>query len=210
MSTATIRAVWEHSEIIGVDLSGEMLDKAKKVMPEITFIQRDCGESLSDMGSFDLIFSNAFLQWIPNQEEFIRNSFGMLNQGGCFAAQIPLFSEMPVERCIIEAEDTFSQKFNDIERCRCYSAADYYDMMSKYTDNSIMWVTDYYHELNDYEGILEFLKGAALRPYLEKLEEEEQAVFLAVVLKNIKKTYSQQENGKVLFPFKRLFLVGIK
>jgi len=49
-----------------------------------------------------------------------------------------------------------------------------------------------------------------LRPYIDRLDEEEQKLFMGKVLKNLEIEYSYQANGKVLFPSRRLFLVGKK
>ena len=210
MSTASIAANWSSAEIIGVDLSEEMLQKARENITGVTFLQRDCSKPLFDMGTFDLIFSNAFLQWIPNQEEFISNSFDMLVKAGMFAAQIPLFDEMPASSCIASAERSLSDLFTGIAKPVSLSPSEYYEMMSKHTEKITMWVTDYYHEMDCPENILDFLKGTALHSYMDMLDEREQSEFLNVVLNNLKNSYACQKNGKVLFPFKRLFLVGEK
>lgn len=212
MSTAALYAAWKEAEIIGVDLSGEMLQKAREVMPFVSFYQRDCSQSLTDMGKFDLIFSNAFLQWIPNQEEFIQQSFAMLKEEGVFATQVPLFEEMPANECINEAADLFQAelKHADCAKYLMHTTLEYYDMLSACTNQTSMWVTDYCHEMESHEKILEFLKGAALRPYMEILRGEELEAFMNQVLENMKKAYPVQKNGKVIFPFRRLFMVGEK
>ena len=211
MSTAALMDSFKDAEIIGVDLSKEMLQKAKESIPSIQFIQRDCSQSLADMGTFDLIFSNAFLQWIPNQEEFISNSFDMLNAGGIFAAQIPLFHEMPANQCILKLESILSDRFENTKNNMIFhSVSDYYNMILSHTDKIYMWITEYYHEMCNHKKILDFLKGTALRPYIDRLNEEEQNIFMNEVLKNIEKAYPCQKNGKVLFPFRRLFLIGEK
>ena len=71
MSTLALKNRFPEAEIIGVDLSAAMLENAKKLLPDVQWIQRDCSESLEDLGQFDLVFSNAFLQWLPDQEKFI-------------------------------------------------------------------------------------------------------------------------------------------
>lgn len=210
MSTAALASNWKTAEITGADLSEEMLQKARESLTYVTFVQRDCSQSLADMGTFDLIFSNAFLQWIPDQEGFIRNSFSMLDKGGVFAAQIPLFDEMPASKCISNAVKNLPERFADIAKPASCSASKYYDIMAKYSDNVTVWITDYYHEMDSQENILDFLKGTALHPYMDILEEKEQKKFLNEVLNNLKCAYPSQNNGKVLFPFKRLFLIGEK
>lgn len=210
MSTAALAENWSSSEIIGVDLSEEMLQKARESLTNVTFIQRDCSKPLSDMGIFDLIFSNAFLQWLSNQEEFISNSFDMLSAGGIFAAQIPLFDEMPASRCILNAEKYLSDHFTGVAKPGSRSPSEYYEIISKHTEKVAIWVTDYYHEMDSQENILDFLKGTALHPYMDILDENDRNVFLSEVLNSLKRSYPCQQNGKVLFPFKRLFLVGEK
>ena len=210
MSTAALATNWKTAEIIGVDLSVEMLQKARESLTNVTFFQRDCSKPLLDIGTFDLIFSNAFLQWIPNQEEFIGNSFDMLVKDGVFAAQIPLFDEMPASRCITNAVSSLSDRLTGIAKPISHTASEYYEILSKHTEKTAVWVTDYYHEMDGQEKILDFLKGTALHPYLDVLDGNEQKEFLTDVLNSLKRSYPCQQNGKVLFPFKRLFLVGEK
>ncbi len=116
MSTAALVSAFGDSEIIGVDLSEEMLAKARENISHAIFIKRDCSQPLSDLGKFDLIFSNAFIQWLSDQKEFMANSFRMLNEGGVFAAQIPLFGEMPANTCILKAEKLFAEKLKGLFR----------------------------------------------------------------------------------------------
>ena len=164
------------------------------------------------MGMFDLIFSNAFIQWLHNQEDFISNSFFMLNKEGIFASQIPLFEEMPAYNCILEAAKIFSDKFKNIEKDNfvLHSASEYYDIISKFTDNVEIWITDYCHQMDRHKNILEFLSGTALIPYMKRLDEDEQKLFLNNILDNLESSYRCQANGKLLFPFKRFFVVAQK
>lgn len=65
--------------------------------------------------------------------------------------------------------------------------------------------------MKDYGELLNFLKGAALRPHLELLTgRTDREQFLNTVLENIRGVYPVEKNGKVLFPFRRLFLIGEK
>lgn len=212
MSTAAILSTWEDAEVIGVDLSEEMLQKARKILPQVQFIRRDCSKSLADLGTFDLIFSNAFLQWIPNQEEFIARAFAMLDEGGVLAVQIPMFDEMSARRCITDAEKNWTQQLEGIEENKfiTYTAAHYYDTFAEHTTKVQMWVTDYCHIMQNHEQILDFLRGAAFTPYQSRLDEEEMQVFAEEVLARIKEEYPTRKNGTVLFPFRRLFLTGQK
>ena len=213
MSTAALVSAFGDSEIIGADLSEEMLAKARKNISQAIFIRRDFSQPLSDLGKFDLIFSNAFIQWLPDQKEFMEDSFRMLSEGGVFAAQIPLFGEMPANNCIVKAEELFADKIKGIEKSRfvLHTASEYYDMITSFTDKTTVWITEYVHKMKDYGELLNFLKGAALRPHLELLTgRTDREQFLNTVLENIRGVYPVEKNGKVLFPFRRLFLIGEK
>lgn len=212
MSTAAVLSTWEDAEVTGVDLSEEMLQKARKILPQVQFIRRDCSKSLADLGTFDLIFSNAFLQWIPNQEDFIGQTFSMLEEGGVLAVQIPLFDEMPASKCILEVEKIWEERFAGIEEDKfiTHTAAHYYDIFAEHTTKVHMWVTDYCHIMQNHEQILDFLRGAAFTPYQSRLNEKEMQAFSDEVLIRIEKAYPIRKNGTVLFPFRRLFLIGQK
>lgn len=93
MSTYPLRKRYEKAQIVGVDLSQEMLNQAKTMLSDVEWMQRDCSESLTDLGTFDLVFSNAFIQWLTDQEQFIKNAKELMNSNAVFALQVPSFEE---------------------------------------------------------------------------------------------------------------------
>lgn len=211
MSTRALKTRWQNSEIIGADLSREMLAKAQEILPEVKFVCRDCSLPFGDLGKFDIVFSNAFMQWIPNQKQFVANSFEVLNEDGIFAAQIPLFNEMPANDCIINAyKEVAGNCSGDNGIFTIYSAQEYYDLFSHYYSDIDIWVTDYYHVMQSQAEILEFLTGTALRPYMQNLKKEQTEHFLKAVHDKLCEVYPTQKDGKVLFAFKRLFIIAKK
>lgn len=212
ISTAALCAAWNDAEVIGADLSEEMLRRATAALPAAKFVKRDCAEPLGDLGTFDLVFSNAFIQWLADQDAFIADAFEILGRGGVFAAQIPLFHEMPASKCIDEAVGAFRSKFIKSQDAayRTLSPYRYYDIVAKHTPRITTWVTDYWHEMDCHESVLDFLKGTALHPHLACLGDEDKKLFLNDVLDRLTNAYPRSQNGKVLFPFKRLFLIAEK
>lgn len=69
------------SKVIGVDSSVEMIEKARAKYPEIEFEQMDARVLKFNL-SFDAIFSNAVLHWIPEKELVIKNMHDLLKPGG--------------------------------------------------------------------------------------------------------------------------------
>jgi trans-aconitate 2-methyltransferase len=62
----------------------------------------------------------------------------------------------------------------------------------------------------DHESIIEWYKSTGMRPYLEKLDEQERSEFIAGVLARIRDGYRVQADGRVLFPFRRLFFIAYR
>jgi len=215
MSTLPLRKRFSDSEIVGVDLSENMLEKARALASDVAWIQRDCSRKLNDLGTFDLVFSNAFIQWIPNQEEFIKNTKALLNENGVFAIQIPYFEEMKVAKIIKEVSlefDTNKALFGNLVTSTYfnYNFKEYYNMFSRYYSNIDIWKTNYIHQMKDCNAIVDFIKGTALLPYLECLDEEQTLLFIKKLYDKIVEYYTTSENGTVLFEFKRLFIIARK
>lgn len=62
-----------------------------------------------------------------------------------------------------------------------------------------------------HEQILEMIRSTGLKPYLDEIQDDAQrSAFADAVLDNLPTIYQTQRDGRVLFPFKRLFLVAGK
>lgn len=215
MSTLPLKKKFHDSEIVGVDLSENMLEKARKLISDVNWIRKDCSTKLDDLGTFDLVFSNAFLQWLENQEEFIKNTKELLNDNGVFAIQIPCFEEMMISKIIKEIAFEFDKDnrvFSNMKNRNCFNfdLGEYYNMFSRYYSNINIWQTNYIHQMNDCNAIIDFVKGTALLPYLECLDEKQTSVFIKMLYDKISQYYLVSENGTVLFEFKRLFIIARK
>lgn len=215
MSTLQLWERWRNAVIIGLDNSGAMLEQAKKRSIPVWWFKRDCNEKLDYLEPADIIFSNASLQWLRHHGEVIEDWFEQLQPDGVIAVQIPLFNEMPIARCIKEVteEERWQDHFYNMKETIYHneSANTYYDLFAQYTDEIEMWETDYYHELENAEAILDFCKSTGLRPYLNHLNDSNlEREFIDAVLNKVKKQYKAQENGKTIFKFKRLFIIAQK
>lgn len=68
-STAVLRERFPGADILGVDNSENMIDKAKASYPDLNFRICDVACELDKLDTYDVIFSNACLQWIPSHLE---------------------------------------------------------------------------------------------------------------------------------------------
>ena len=61
------------------------------------------------------------------------------------------------------------------------------------------------------DAIVEWIRGTGLRPFLESLPGEEQRErFAARLLQRVGADYPRRPDGKLIFPFRRLFFVAYR
>jgi trans-aconitate 2-methyltransferase len=212
-STQVLVVRWPDAQIIGIDNSAAMIEKAKKDYPNQEWQVIDAGTDTIE-GKYDIVFSNATIQWIPNHKELLKKFYNLLTNNGVLAVQVPLFWDMPIGKKLIEIVK--NGRWNSIakevvEMFTIHNASFYYDSLCENYHSIDIWVSDYFHILNSQFSILEMIRSTALRPILEKLKNDsDKKEFEEMVLKEIAKDYPLQKDGKVLFPFKRLFFMARK
>jgi trans-aconitate 2-methyltransferase len=91
--------------VLGIDVSKEMVDFAKKAFSQeqnLTFSLKDA-KDLSYQERFDLIFSSFALQWLPNLSWFFKGAYQSLKRSGYLAVTVPLGVSEALEQSIREA-----------------------------------------------------------------------------------------------------------
>ncbi|HEX2919600.1 MAG TPA: methyltransferase domain-containing protein [Bacteroidales bacterium] len=212
-STQVLLNRWPGSKIVGADNSQAMIKRAKEDYPEQKWILFDAGIDLID-DKFDIVFSNATIQWIPDHGSLIQRFSEMLIDNGVLAVQLPLFFEMPLGRSIsvISKNGKWSAATNDVDNLFTINDQSfYYDNLARYFRKIDIWTTDYYHVMDSQSSILAMIRSTGLKPYLERISDDnDKKSFEDHVMNGIKNDYPLQANGKVLFPFKRLFFIAKK
>lgn len=212
-STEVLQKRFPNSKIIGIDSSEEMISKAKSQYNDIEFICCDVRDLFCREEKYDVVFSNACIQWIPNHNELLKNLMNLLNYNGVLAVQIPYNHNEPIHKIISEV--THSTKWADcFENPREQYVFDfseyYYDLLVDISREFDIWQTTYFHKMKSHNDILEWYRGTGLRPYLELLDENQKADFENDILEKVKQYYSRQSNGDIIFKFPRLFFTAVK
>lgn len=211
-STKVLKDKFPNARIVGADNSEEMLSKARELYPNISFIYLDANGDLNEISErFDIVFSNACIQWLPNHHDLLPKLMKLLKPSGTLAVQIPLQTEHPVHIIINKLVNT--EKWSDKLIPRKYNnltAPEYYDVLSDISGDFEIWETTYCHRMPGYESIIEWYKGTGLRPYLEQLSDIEANEFISDVYNELKHRYRIQKNGEILFRFPRLFFTVTK
>lgn len=206
-STRVLRTVFANADLVGIDHSEKMICRAKEEHPDLTFA---VGDAANIEGTYDLIFSNACLQWLPHHEELLLRLLSHLTENGALAVQMPRNTEEPLYRLIQEVADEprWGLDTSGLETNETLSPDAYIRILSPYSRRLELWETVYYHFLPSPEHLLEWVRGTRLRPYLQALGETHQRAFEQEILRRATDAYPLTENGEVVFPFRRLFFIA--
>jgi trans-aconitate 2-methyltransferase len=212
-STQVLANRWPNADITGLDRSAAMIAKARQGYPDQRWIVADA-LTFEPERYYDLVFSNAVIQWIPHHGALLKKFHRMLSDHGLVAIQIPLFWDMPLGEIIrnTAGEGRWNQQLegvSDLFTIHPYSF--YYDRLSELFHSMELWETHYLHILDNHASILKMMRSTGLKPYIDRLNNDsEKKEFEKEVFKKIENGYPKQKDGKVLLPFKRLFFIGCK
>lgn len=198
-------------DISGIDNSSDMIKAAQQRLPHFHFEIADIS-TWEGKGHYDLIFANASLQWVPDHQALFPAMLKKLNAGGTLAVQMPDNFNEPAHVLMrsVAANGTWASRLKDAsKRIARADAGWYYQMLRSKVSTLNIWRTTYFHSLSGgHEAIVEWFKGTGLRPYLNALDEAEQAEFLKKYTQELAGAYPKYEDGTVLLPFPRLFIVA--
>ena len=210
-STQVLARKFPNAFICGVDNSPDMIETAKQNLPGVTFRLLDASKDLSALEhNFDIVFSNACIQWIPNHPQLIREMLSLLRPGGELAIQTPRQDALQIHNILrqLAAGPKWSSYFPQQRVFYNLSLEEYFDLLAESAADFTIWQTTYMHRMDGYTAILEWYRGTGLRPYLNALPENLHQEFEQEFLEQLRQFYSVQKNGQILFPFPRLFLLA--
>ena len=208
-STAVLKRTFPDAHVVGIDSSTDMIEKAKTSCPDAKFMLCDITTDLENLGNYDVIFSNACLQWVPDHRTLIPALFGKLNDGGVLAVQIPMNYNEPL--FVVENEVLSEPRWGITGKERTIATLpteEYFDILASYTDNFDIWESVYYHRMPSVEAMVEWIKGTNLRPYLGALDEKKAAELEAEITARAAEVYGRQENREYIFRFRRFFFLA--
>jgi trans-aconitate 2-methyltransferase len=190
-----------------------MLSAAREKFPKLKWIEADI-TSWKIARPFDLVFSNAALQWLGNHASLFPKLLEHVDSGGVFAVQMPSNEYSAVHRILRDVAEDGAWKAELRGAARAIhveSPVFYYDLLRDLTSRIDLWETEYQHVMKSAQSILEWMRGTAMRPYLSALGDDDRIMhFEQMALARIEEAYPRRPDGKVLFPFRRQFLVAVR
>ncbi|MFJ3962722.1 trans-aconitate 2-methyltransferase [Streptomyces sp. NPDC090036] len=212
---------WPEARITGFDLSPEMLHRAGEEYAgptpgggSLDFRHGDLATWLPEE-PYDLIVSNAALQWVPGHPGSFGAWINGLHPGGTFAFQIPGNFTAPSHALLAEQCDTPRWRSRLAGHGARYihflEPAEYLARFTALGCAADVWETTYHQLLQGPDPVLDWVKGTALRPVLTALGEDRDAVdaFLTEYRDRLRAAYPTGPRGTA-FPFRRIFAVARK
>ncbi|WP_250453635.1 trans-aconitate 2-methyltransferase [Caballeronia sp. ATUFL_M2_KS44] len=211
-STELLAAYAPVARIVGIDNSQDMIDAARKRLPQVDFELADIA-AWDAAGPYDLILANASLQWVTGHDTLLPRLVDKLAPGGRLAIQMPDNLDQPAHLLLREvaAQDPWRDRLAGTERTGRHPAAWYHALLKPRCARVDVWRTTYHHALEGgIDAVVEWFKGSALRPFLAKLDDSEQRAFLDRYRSALASAYTVSGDGSVLLPFPRLFIVATR
>ncbi len=219
--TTLLAARWSTARVTGYDNSPEMLDRAhvdhEGPTPgggHLDFAHADA-RTWTPAEPYDLIISNATLQWVPGHVERFATWVAGLKPGGTFAFQVPGNFDSPSHVLMRELTDTARWKARLSDTLRhayaVHSPQRYLEELADLGCSADVWETTYIHLLQGEDPVLDWVKGTGLRPVLTALADDPQAreEFVAEYRAALREAYPAGAHGTP-FPFRRIFAVARK
>lgn len=211
-STEVLAERFPQAKVTGLDSSTDMLGEARQRLAAVEFVQADIGD-WRPAQTYDVILANASLQWVPDHAQLYPRLVSLLNPGGALAVQTPDNLDEPAHRLAreIAASPQWADRIGDVRHPDRHPAPYYFDLLRPLCAEVDVWRTTYHHPLaGGHPAVVEWFKGSALRPYLQRLDQAAQQDFLDTYLHAISQAYPLLADGTVLLPFPRLFIVATR
>ena len=234
-STQVLADRWPDAQITALDSDTAMINVAIESNPRGRWITGDIAkwaageppnsaaeksagataENNSENELYDVVFSNAALQWLPDHSILFPQLFSHVAPGGALAVQIPSSQDRPAYRLLREMAASIAwRKWFPSGRVRTWHAHDwefYYDLLAPLASRVNVWLTEYFHVMPSAETIVEWYRATGMRPYLAAITEEtDLEKFVAEYTEKIRAAYPPRPDGRILFPFLRIFIIAYR
>jgi trans-aconitate 2-methyltransferase len=215
-STQVLAERWSDADLTGLDSSPEMIDAARQNWPECRWLVTDITHwGATNTQPVDVIFSNAALQWVPDHAVIFPRLMDHVAPGGALAVQMPNNLDAPAHQIArsMAASAAWRDRFpsGGVRQWHVHEREFYYDLLARQAARIDLWETEYLQVMEGAEAILEWYKGTGLRPYFAALSSAaDRDEFAAAYLAAIRGAYPPRPDGRVLFPFRRLFLIAYR
>jgi trans-aconitate 2-methyltransferase len=197
---------------VGVDSSEEMLKKAAVHASDKLIFKIGNIENWSDPKSFDIIFSNAALQWCTDHARLFKTLKESLRNKGQLAVQMPMNHEYPTH--ILASQMSNEEPWFSLMNSETYEKQKTMLTPEKYATlmfhmgfkEQKVLLRVYGHKLHSREGVLEWVKGSLLTHFKSRMSEADYNKFLIQFQERLFERIPDEK--PFFYPFKRILIWG--
>lgn len=211
-TTVDLARRFPEARVMGVDASAEMLAQAtgRSDPPRITFERADI-RAWQPPKPADVVVANAVLHIPPEPRESVRHVADWVGNDGTFAFQVPANFDSPASRAVAEvaSDPRWRERLDGVSAPDNILTLDEYSTILESEGYDVhAWETEYRMRLPGPDGVLRFMEGTALRPYVAALGDESEP-WLRELGKRLRDAYPD-DRDHVVFPFRRRFVVATR
>jgi trans-aconitate 2-methyltransferase len=200
------------AETIGLDRSPNMLAPATEGQPPagLRFELGDIETFPGSRGLFDVIFSNAALQWVDDHATLLPRLAGALRPGGQLAFQVPAEHDGPSHTVAdeLEHEEPFRSALNGWHRfLSVLDPNSYASLLHRLgLERPTVRLIVYPHLLAGPESVVDWMRGTLLAEYKKRMTPEMYGQF---ELEYAARLLARSDRSRpYFFPFKRILCWG--
>ncbi|MGI8522853.1 MAG: methyltransferase domain-containing protein [Nocardioides sp.] len=211
--TGLLRERWPDADITGLDSSPEMVDRARADVPGLAFERADLRDWAACVRggdpAVDVLVSNATLQWVPGHLDLLSTLAARVSGGGWLAFQVPGNFDEPSHtiRRDLAAEAPYDAHTRDVAVPSSHDPAVYLDALTALGFAVDAWETTYLHVLTGPDPVFTWVSATGARPTLQALPDGLREDFEAEFKRRLAEAYPARD-GRVVLPFRRIFVVG--
>ncbi len=197
------------SDVVGIDSSPEMLARAAELARSGLRFERRTIEAVE--GEWDLVFSNAAIQWLDDHPSLVPRLLSLLRPSGRLVVQVPSNFDHPTHVLIDETagEEPFRGALDGwLHRWPVLTVDAYAELLYAHGGQELtVFEKVYPHVLDDSDALATWMSGTALVPYFELLPEALHEPFMERYRERLRMRWP---SGPVFFGFQRTLFAATR
>ncbi len=205
--TRRLADVLPDSCVVGIDSSAEMLAKAASLARPGLEFRRQRIEDVA--GQYDLIFSNAAIQWVDDHATLIPRLLSLLKPAGQIAVQVPKGHPALAAGGEVARQEPFAHHLAGWQRLwPTLDPLAYAELLFKHGATDItVFEKIYPHVLPDSDAIVAWAESTYLLPFFERLPADLHEPLKEAFRQALRSRYPDKP---LLFGFKRLLFAATR
>lgn len=206
--TAALNDRVDATSTVGVDSSPAMMAAAAAHDSDRVYFQSGDIGAWDRPGSFDIVFANASLQWVPDHPQVLARWADSLRPGGQLAVQVPTNADHPAHQVAAAlAAEWIEDPPPDPVGENVLAPERYSELLDELGfDDQLVRLQVYAHHLSSTSQLVEWVKGTTLTRFKQPLGEDQWLRFVDAYRQRLLEVVG--ERSPYFYPFKRILLWG--